>query len=79
MGAESTGAAEAGLFVCALRRNTSAPPAIQDPTTHGVQLVSPSRRSVWETAAISFGGILADVSSPAGGGGGGGEGCEMIP
>ena len=64
-------AADAGLLVCALRRNTSAPPARQAPTTHGVQLVSPSRRSVWETAAASFGGILAEVSSPARVGGGG--------
>ena len=71
MGAESTGAAatDAGLLVCAFRRNTSAPPARKAPTTQGVQLVSPSRRSgrlSAETAAASFGGILADVPSPAG-------------
>ena len=70
LGAESKGAADAGLFVCALRRNTSAPPARQAPTTHGVQLVSPSRCSIWETAGASFGGILADVARRGGGGGG---------
>ena len=80
LGAESMGAAatDAGLLVCAFRRNTSAPPVRQAPTTHGVQLVSPSRRSgrlSAEIAAVSFGEILADVPSPAGGGGG----CEMIP
>ena len=79
MGAESTGAAatDAGPLVCAFRRNTSAPPVRQAPTIHGVQLVSPSRRSgrlSAETAAASFGGILADVPSHAGGGGGGGGG-----
>ena len=44
LGAESTGAAatDAGLLVCAFQRNTSAPPTRQAPTTHGVQLVSPS-------------------------------------
>ena len=50
---------------------TRAPrPQDKPPTTHGVQLVSPSQRSYRlsaETAAASFGGILADVSSPAGG------------
>ena len=72
LGAESTGAADAGLLVCAFRRNTSAPPARQAPTTHGVQLVSPSRpfirgnscRFLWRNI-----GILVDVPSPAGGGG----------
>ena len=35
---------QAGLLVC--RRNRSAPPVRQAPTIHGVQLVSPSRRSL---------------------------------
>ena len=37
-----------GLPLSAFRRNTNAPPVRQAPTIHGVQLVSPSRRSVRE-------------------------------
>ena len=57
-------------LVC--RRNTSTPPTRQAPTLHGVQLVSPSRRSGRETAWSASGGILAGV--PEGGGGWGRNG-----
>ena len=76
---ESTGApaTDAGLLICTFRRNTSAPPARQAPTTHRVQLVSPSQTSGRETTwSASFEGILAGAAG--GGGGGGGEG-EMVP